>query len=256
MLVLFKRLFLTIARLWDSSYRFKFAPHNTRFFVFGISLVAFILSSDAVNSCRYLITEPDGSAIGLYYYESPNNVDGVCQSVAFMKEVADEDIFADEDSWKTAQGLGTAGAALGGIGTLFMFLGFFCKPFANRMCFRFLFPMILIVAGICTILTNIAFKVDMCSDLGSSDDVEGIKVERACTAAAGNAAASGAFILYLVAAVSMFWCMTPWEEPMYKFVDELGAGTSLDNVTHDKSAEPTEGLIAEAADEGMVEENV
>ena len=222
--------------------------------MFGISLVAFILSSDAVHSCRYLVTEPDGNAIGLYYYESTTNVDGVCQSIAFMKEVADEDIFADEDSWKVAQALGTAGAALGGFGTLFMLLGFFCKPFANRMCFRFLIPMILMVAGICTVLTNMAFNVDMCSDIGSSDDPGGAHIERACTAAAGNSAASGAFVLYWIAGISMFWCMTPWEEPMYKFVDELGVSDSQDNMTHDKSAEPTEGLIAEAAEEPLGEE--
>jgi hypothetical protein len=187
-----------------------------------------------------MITEPDGKAIGLYSYEDPDNVNGACRSISFLKDVADEDIFADEDSWKTAQGLGTAGAVIGGFAVLFMLLGFCCNMCAKRICFKFLMPVMLIVAGICTILTNIAFNVDMCSDLTGANGA--VTLKRACTESRGNAAASGAFILYLVAGISMFWCMTPWEEPMYKFVDELSSG--VDNVEQkaDHSAEPTEGL--------------
>lgn len=237
------------------------SAHYCRFVVFGIALVAFILSSNTVNSCRYLITEPDGMAIGLYGYEDPTNVDRVCQSISFMKDSAEEDIFADEDSWKAAQALGTAGSILGGFSVLFMFLGFFCNWCASRMCFKFLFPLMFIMAGFCTILTNIAFNVDMCSDLKSEGGA--VTIKRACTSSEGNASATGAFILYLIAGISMFWCMTPWETPMYKFVDELstestgsgggGSGAHSD----DKAAEPTEGLMAEDHHStGMEEQNV
>ena len=213
-----------------------------RIVVFAISLVAFILSADTVGSCRYLITEPDGRAIGLYAYEDPNNVDRVCQSVAFLKDASEVEIFADEDLWKAAQGLGTAGAVLGGIAALFMFLGFFCNLCAKWWCFKAFLPLMLLSAGFCTLLTNIVFGVDMCSDLEGANGT--VIQERACTSSSGNSDASGAFILYVVAALSMSLCMTPWETPMYKFVDELSSETADAGGEHtdDKAAEPTEGL--------------
>lgn len=176
-------------------------------------------------------------AYGLYGYEDPiNRVNPNCLSVDFLKENSDEEIFADEDSWKAAQGLGTAGATIGGLAVLFMFLGFFCNFFAKKMFFKFIFPLMFISAGVCTVLTYIAYDVDMCSD---QKDADGNEVEQTCTPSTGSNAAVGSFVLFLIAGISMLCCMTPWEEPMYKFVDELSVEVTEQA---DKHVEPTEGM--------------
>lgn len=223
-----------------------------RIVVFAIAFVAFILSSQAVGSCRYFVTEPEGQVLGLYSYELVGNADRVCQSISFLKDESVEFIFADEDTWKVAQAFGTAGSIIGGVTVLCMFLGFFCQLCANRILFKFVFPVLLIVAGICTILTNIVFDNPLCTDL--KDDNGEVVEKRACTSAEGNQAASSAFILYLVAAISMFWCMTPWEKPMYKFVDELSNavvevddGVGKHHEDREGHVEPTEGLVVEDA---------
>jgi len=198
--------------------------------------------------------------IGLFRYESTNrDYSGrpVCQSISFLQDVSEEDIFADEDAWKAAQGLGTAGAAIGGIAILFMFLGFFSGLCAKKMIFKFLIPIMFMTAGICTLLTSIAYDVDMCSDIENS--FGRVVQQRYCSPAAASTGTGGAFLLYWIAGISMCWCMTPWEEPMYKFVDELSTAESAafdsesrrekpaDPADHVDPADPTEGMVEHEA---------